>query len=133
MRFQTYRDEHRSRHFDLVGDHWSIDLVTVTAAGILIVGFVGALVSLWFAKRNASHRRPLSHCAARPLSSLARATVAPRASPQQPQGGGAYTGIFSYACAPVRGIKSAPIAFAVPSGAVPGVCGMRHRLRSRSP
>ena len=46
MRFQTYRDEHRSRHFDLVGDHWSIDLVTVTAAGILIVGFVGALVSL---------------------------------------------------------------------------------------
>jgi hypothetical protein len=46
MRLQTYRDEHRSRHFDLVGDHWSIDLVTVTAAGILIVGFVGALVSL---------------------------------------------------------------------------------------
>jgi len=46
MRFQTYRDEQRSRHFDLVGDHWSIDLVTVTAAGFLIVGFVGALVSL---------------------------------------------------------------------------------------
>ncbi len=46
MRFQTYRDEHRSRHFDLVGDHWSIDLVTVTAAGILLVGFICAIVAI---------------------------------------------------------------------------------------
>ena len=41
------RDETRSRHFDLVGDHWSIDLVTVTAAGILRFGFVCAIVALW--------------------------------------------------------------------------------------
>jgi hypothetical protein len=46
MHLQTYRDEDRSRHFDLVGDHWSIDLVTVTAAGILLVGFVCAIVTL---------------------------------------------------------------------------------------
>ena len=47
MRLQTYRDEHRSRHFDLVGNHWSIDLVTVTAAGILVMGFACAVVALW--------------------------------------------------------------------------------------
>jgi hypothetical protein len=46
MRFQTYRDEQRSRHFDLVGDHWSIDLVTVTAAGILLVGFICAIAAI---------------------------------------------------------------------------------------
>ena len=46
MHLQTYRDEDRSRHFDLVGDHWSIDLVTVTAAGVLLVGFVCAIVTL---------------------------------------------------------------------------------------
>ncbi len=50
MRLQTYRDEAHSRHFDLigVGGHpWSIDLVTATAAGILVVGFACALVALW--------------------------------------------------------------------------------------
>ena len=50
MRLQTYRDESRSRHFDLTGegDHpWSIDLVAATASGILVVGFVCALVALW--------------------------------------------------------------------------------------
>ena len=46
MRFQTYRDEHRSRHFDSVGNQWSIDLVTVTAAGILLVGFACAFLTL---------------------------------------------------------------------------------------
>jgi hypothetical protein len=46
MRFQTYRDEHRSRQFDLAGDHWSIDLVTVSAAGLLLVGFACAFVAL---------------------------------------------------------------------------------------
>lgn len=46
MHLQTYRDEDRSRHFDLVGNHWSIDLVTVTAAGVLLVGFVCAIVTL---------------------------------------------------------------------------------------
>jgi hypothetical protein len=38
----TYRDESRSRHFDLpggAGHPWSIDLVTVTASGILLMGF----------------------------------------------------------------------------------------------
>jgi len=46
MRVQTFRDEAGSRHFDLIGRHWSIDLVTVTAAGLLVVGFVCALVTL---------------------------------------------------------------------------------------
>jgi hypothetical protein len=46
MHLQTYRDEDRSRHFDLVGDNWSIDLVTVTAAGVLLAGFVCAIVTL---------------------------------------------------------------------------------------
>ena len=51
MRLHTYRDESRSRRFDLIGGKghpWSVDLVAVTAAGILVVGFVCALVALWF-------------------------------------------------------------------------------------
>jgi hypothetical protein len=50
MRLQTYRDEARSRHFDLIGGGghpWLIDLVAATAAGILVVGFACALVALW--------------------------------------------------------------------------------------
>jgi hypothetical protein len=50
MRVQTYRDESRSRHFDLtggVGHPWSIDLVVAAASGILVVGFARALVALW--------------------------------------------------------------------------------------
>jgi hypothetical protein len=46
MHLHTFRDENRSRHFDLIGHHWSIDLVTVTAAGLLVVGFACALVAL---------------------------------------------------------------------------------------
>jgi len=48
MHLHLYRDESRSGHFDLVGegDHpWTIDLVTVTAAGILVVGLASALVA----------------------------------------------------------------------------------------
>jgi hypothetical protein len=51
MRLQTYRDESRSRHFDLTGGRghpWSIDLVAATASVILVAGFAGALVALWF-------------------------------------------------------------------------------------
>jgi len=33
MHLHTYRDEQHSRHLDLIGRNWSIDLVTVTAAG----------------------------------------------------------------------------------------------------
>ena len=47
MRLQTYRDERHSRHFDLVGHNWSIDLVTVTASGFLVAGFACAVVALW--------------------------------------------------------------------------------------
>jgi hypothetical protein len=47
MRLQTYRDESYSRHFDLVGHHWSIDLVSVIASGILVAGFACAVVALW--------------------------------------------------------------------------------------
>jgi len=50
MRLQTYRDESRSRHLDLTGGRhhpWSIDMVTVTASGILLMGFACALAALW--------------------------------------------------------------------------------------
>jgi hypothetical protein len=48
MRFQTYRDQSRSRHFDLIGGRghpWQIDLVSVTAAALLMVGFACALLA----------------------------------------------------------------------------------------
>jgi hypothetical protein len=48
MHLHLHRDESRSGHLDLVseGDHpWTIDLVTVTAAVILVVSFAGALVA----------------------------------------------------------------------------------------
>jgi hypothetical protein len=48
MRLRTYRDESLSRHFDLIGggDHpWSIDLVSVTASGVLVMGFTCALIA----------------------------------------------------------------------------------------
>jgi hypothetical protein len=47
MRIQTYRDESRCRHFDLVviGEHArSIDLVWITTLGMLVMGFAGALI-----------------------------------------------------------------------------------------
>jgi len=48
MHLHLHRDGSRSKHLDLVGegDHpWIIDLVTVIAAAILVVGFAGALVA----------------------------------------------------------------------------------------
>ncbi len=50
MRLHSYRDESHSRHFDLIGGgghSWSVDLVSVTASGILAVGFVCALMANW--------------------------------------------------------------------------------------
>jgi hypothetical protein len=50
MRLHTYRDESHSRHFDLIGGGdrpWSIDLVSVTASSILMVGFASALIAQW--------------------------------------------------------------------------------------
>jgi hypothetical protein len=50
MRLQTYRDESRCRHFNLIGGivhPWSIDVVSVTASGIILVGFACALVTPW--------------------------------------------------------------------------------------
>ena len=47
MRVQTHRDESRSRHFDLIfgGEHpRSIDLVLVTTSGMLVAGFICALM-----------------------------------------------------------------------------------------
>jgi hypothetical protein len=49
MHLHTYRDESHSRHFDLLGGAghpWSIDLVTVTASGILLMGFACAFAAL---------------------------------------------------------------------------------------
>jgi hypothetical protein len=46
MHLHLYRDESRSGHLVSEGDHpWTIDLVTVTAAAILVVGFASALVA----------------------------------------------------------------------------------------
>ena len=50
MRLHTYRDESRSRHLDLIGGRghpWSIDLVVVTASGILLMGFTIAIAAFW--------------------------------------------------------------------------------------
>ena len=47
MRLQTYRDESRSRHFDLIYGRErprSIDLVLVATSGMLVVGFACALM-----------------------------------------------------------------------------------------
>jgi hypothetical protein len=47
MRIQTYRDESRSRHFDLIyggARAKSIDLVSVATASILLASFACALV-----------------------------------------------------------------------------------------
>jgi len=48
MHLHVYRDKSHSGHTDLVGegDHpWTVDLVTVIAAAILVVGFAGALAA----------------------------------------------------------------------------------------
>ena len=48
MHLQTYRDEARSVHVDLISEGarpWSIDLVSATASGLLVVGFALALVA----------------------------------------------------------------------------------------
>ena len=50
MHLRSYRDESYSRHFDLIGGgghSWSIDLVSVTASSILVVGFACALIAHW--------------------------------------------------------------------------------------
>ncbi len=50
MRLHSYRDESHARHFDLIvggGHPRSIDLVSVTASGILVVGFACALMAHW--------------------------------------------------------------------------------------
>jgi hypothetical protein len=47
MRLQTYRDESRSRHFDLISGGErprSIDLVLAITSGMLVVGFACALM-----------------------------------------------------------------------------------------
>jgi len=50
MRIKTYRDESRSRHFDLVWggqDHpWSVDLVVEAFSCLLLGGFALALIAL---------------------------------------------------------------------------------------
>jgi hypothetical protein len=49
MHLHTYRDESRSRHFDLIGGRghpWSIDLVVAITLGILLIGFGCAFAAL---------------------------------------------------------------------------------------
>jgi hypothetical protein len=49
MRIKIYRDENRSRHFDLVGggeDPWSVDLVMEAFPCLLLGGFAFALIAL---------------------------------------------------------------------------------------
>ena len=48
MHLHIYRDESRAGHIEIVGegDHpWTIDLVFVVTAAILVVGFAGAVVA----------------------------------------------------------------------------------------
>jgi hypothetical protein len=48
MHLRSYRDESYSRHFDLIGGGgrpWSIDLVSISVSGILVVGFACALIA----------------------------------------------------------------------------------------
>jgi hypothetical protein len=49
VRLRTYRDETRSRHFDLIGGGghpWAVDLVAIAASGTLVLGFACALAAL---------------------------------------------------------------------------------------
>ena len=49
MRLQTFRDDNRNRHLELIGGKihpWSIDIVVLTASAILVVGFACAVASL---------------------------------------------------------------------------------------
>jgi len=49
MRIKTYRDESRSRHFDLVGggnDPWSVDLVVKAVSCVLVGGLALALLAM---------------------------------------------------------------------------------------
>jgi hypothetical protein len=49
MRIHTYRDESRSGHCDLIGGAghpWSIDLVSVAASGLLVLGFACAVMAI---------------------------------------------------------------------------------------
>jgi hypothetical protein len=46
MRIRTYRDQTYARHFDLIGGGavpWSVDLVSLTASTLLVMGFLCAL------------------------------------------------------------------------------------------
>ena len=48
MHLHTYRDEDRSRHFDLISDAdhpRSIDMVSVVSAGVLVIAFACALMT----------------------------------------------------------------------------------------
>jgi hypothetical protein len=45
MRLRTYRDTTYAWHLDLIGDAWSVDLVYVSAAILLVSGFVCAVLS----------------------------------------------------------------------------------------
>jgi hypothetical protein len=50
MRLWAYRDEPYSRHFHLIaggGRARSVDLVAITASGILLLGFACAFAALW--------------------------------------------------------------------------------------
>jgi hypothetical protein len=47
MRIRAYRDKSSAHHLDLVGagsSPWTLDLVQIASAAILVVGFVCALV-----------------------------------------------------------------------------------------
>jgi len=66
MHLHTFRDESRSRHFDLIGGRghpWSIDLVTVTSSGILVMGFAIAIAHS--GSLADGHRRDPRHRASR--------------------------------------------------------------------
>lgn len=43
MRIRIYRDEAYSRHLELIGTKWSLDLVSTLAGTLLLAGFGAAL------------------------------------------------------------------------------------------
>jgi hypothetical protein len=45
MRLQTFRDDSHARHLELIGSGWSIDLVTMGAAALLVAGFGCAIAN----------------------------------------------------------------------------------------
>jgi hypothetical protein len=126
MRLHLYRDESRSRHLDLIGQHWSVDLVTATAASILVLGFgrrrrgpVGPLTGGMYlaAPLSAGPRPPAARI--RPNRPARRPSLAVReAGAERERGrerGGRKNSRSAWMCAGVRSVAIMPRAAMEPA------------------